>query len=66
VTSVETPAATVALLREALRRVAREPRYAEVRAGSALSDIVDVPDAAYRRLLEYEREAAALGYPVLA
>jgi ABC-type phosphate/phosphonate transport system substrate-binding protein len=66
VTSVETPAATVALLREALRRVAREPHYTEVRAGLALSDIVDVPDAAYRRLLEYEREAAALGYPVLA
>jgi hypothetical protein len=27
---------------------------------------VDVPAAAYRRLLEYEREAAELGYPVLA
>jgi ABC-type phosphate/phosphonate transport system substrate-binding protein len=66
VTSVETPEATVALLREALRRVAREPHYAAMRAGLALSDIVDVPDAAYHRLLEYEREAAALGYPVLA
>src|SRR5713101_3353508 len=30
VTSVETPAATVALLRDALRRVAREPHYAAV------------------------------------
>jgi ABC-type phosphate/phosphonate transport system substrate-binding protein len=65
-TSAETPAATVVLLRDALRRVAREPDYAAIRAGLALSDIVDVPDAAYRRLLEYEREAAALGYPVLA
>jgi len=31
----------------------------------ALSDIVDVPDIAYRRLLDYEREAAALDYPML-
>jgi len=66
VTSVETPAATVVLLREALRRVAREPHRAAVRAGLALSDIVDVPDIAYRRLLDYEREAAALDYPLLA
>jgi ABC-type phosphate/phosphonate transport system substrate-binding protein len=66
VTSVETSAATVALLRDALRRVAREPHYAAVRAGLTLSDIVDVPDTAYRRLLDYEREAAALDYPVLA
>jgi hypothetical protein len=29
-------------------------------------DIVDVPDAAYRGLLDYEHEAAALGYLVLA
>jgi ABC-type phosphate/phosphonate transport system substrate-binding protein len=65
-TSAETPAATVALLREALRRVAREPHFAAIRAGLALIDIGDIPDAAYRRLLEYEREAVALGYPVLA
>ena len=65
VTSAETPAATVVLLRDALRRVARESHYAAVRVGMALSDIVDVPDAAYRRLLDYEREAAALDYPML-
>jgi ABC-type phosphate/phosphonate transport system substrate-binding protein len=65
VTSVETPAATVVLLRDVLRRLAREPHYAAVRAGMALSDIVDVPDTAYRRLLDYEREAVALDYPVL-
>ena len=33
---------------------------------SAITGIVDVPAAAYRRLLEYEREAAELGYPELA
>jgi hypothetical protein len=30
-----------------------------------LADIVDVPDGAYRGLLDYERDAAALGYPDL-
>jgi hypothetical protein len=35
-------------------------------AGLLLADIVDVPDAPYRGLLDYEREAAELGYPALA
>jgi hypothetical protein len=39
---------------------------ATARAGLSITDIVDVPAAAYRRLLEYEREAAELGYPELA
>jgi hypothetical protein len=30
-----------------------------------LADIVDVSDTSYRALLDYEREAAALGYPSL-
>jgi hypothetical protein len=30
------------------------------------ADIVDVPEARYRALLDYEREAAALGYLTLA
>jgi ABC-type phosphate/phosphonate transport system substrate-binding protein len=66
VTSAETPPATVAMLRAALGEVARAPRFASIRAGLLLADIVDVPDAAYRGLLDYEREAAALDYPVLA
>jgi ABC-type phosphate/phosphonate transport system substrate-binding protein len=66
VTSVDTPPATVALLRTALRRFAREPRFADVRAGLLITDIVDVPEARYAALLDYEREAAALGYPELA
>ena len=65
VTSVSTPPATVEILRTALRRLAREPRYAPVRSGLSIADIVDVPDSAYRGLLDYEREAAALGYPKL-
>jgi ABC-type phosphate/phosphonate transport system substrate-binding protein len=66
VTSIATPPATVAILRAALRALAHEPRYATVRQGLMLTDIVDVPDAAYSGLLNYEREAATLGYPVLA
>src|SRR5262249_30659169 len=66
VTSAATPAATVAVLREALRRIAREPRFAAVRAALLIKDIVDVPEARYRALLDYEREAIALGYPALA
>jgi len=31
-----------------------------------VTDIVDVPAAAYRGLLDYEHEAAELGYPALA
>jgi hypothetical protein len=41
-------------------------RTPAARAGLSITDIVDVPAAAYRRLLEYEREAAELGYPELA
>jgi hypothetical protein len=50
----------------ALTRLGREPHTATARAGLSITDIVDVPAAAYRRLLEYEREAAELGYPELA
>ena len=60
------PAATVAILRAALRSVVHEERYRAVRGGLMLADIVDVPEARYRALLDYEREAAARGYPALA
>ncbi|HEX3953291.1 MAG TPA: PhnD/SsuA/transferrin family substrate-binding protein [Stellaceae bacterium] len=66
VTSATTPTSTVAILREALRTLMHDPRYAAVRDGLMMTDIVDVPDAAYRGLLDYEREAAELGYPQLA
>jgi ABC-type phosphate/phosphonate transport system substrate-binding protein len=66
VTSARTPPATVEILRAALRELVRNPRYAAACAGLRLKDIVEVPDSAYRRLLDYEREAAALDYPVLA
>jgi ABC-type phosphate/phosphonate transport system substrate-binding protein len=66
VTSVATPEVTVDLLRTALRILGNEPRYAAVCAGLMITAIEDVPDAAYRGLLDYEREAAELGYPELA
>lgn len=65
VTSSATRPETVAALRAALRALAREPRFAAVRAGLLLKDIVEIPDARYARLLDYEREAAALGYAEL-
>ncbi len=66
VTSAATPTATVAILRDALTRLGCEPHTATARAGLCITGIVDVPAAAYRRLLEYEHEAAELGYPELA
>jgi len=65
VTSIATPPEIGDLLRIALRVLASEPRYETVRAGLKIAGIADVPDAAYAGLLDYEREAAALGYPAL-
>jgi ABC-type phosphate/phosphonate transport system substrate-binding protein len=66
VTSIETPAETVTSLRQALRRIARDDRFAAIRAGLLITDIVDVPAERYRALLDYERQAAQLGYGVFA
>jgi len=65
VTSIATSPATIDLLRTALDALASEPRYETVRADLKIAGIADVPDAAYAGLLEYEREAAARGYPAL-
>ena len=53
VTSVATPAATVTILRTALHSIVHEERYRAVREGLMLADIVDVPEARYRALLDY-------------
>jgi ABC-type phosphate/phosphonate transport system substrate-binding protein len=66
VTSAATPPETVAILREAVRRVAREPQFAAARAGLMIRDIVDVPAERYHALLDYESDAARLGYAELA
>ncbi len=66
VTAAATPEATVALLQAALFRVARAPEWAAVRAGLLLADILPPDPAAYAVQLAHTREAAELGYPVLA
>jgi ABC-type phosphate/phosphonate transport system substrate-binding protein len=66
VTAATTPPETVAILRDALRRMAHEERFAAARAGLLIKDIVDVPAERYGALLDYESEAAALGYAQLA
>ena len=66
VTSIRTPPETVAILRRALHRLVRDERFAEARADLLIGDIVDVADAPYRALLDYEREAERLGYGILA
>jgi ABC-type phosphate/phosphonate transport system substrate-binding protein len=65
VTSVSTTSETVQILRSALRTLVHDVRYEAVRVGLLITDIVDLPDNAYRGLLDYEREADDLGYPVL-
>jgi ABC-type phosphate/phosphonate transport system substrate-binding protein len=65
VTSVATPPKIVDILHAALHKLVSNPRYATARAGLLITGIEDVPDAAYRGLLDYEREAAELGYPEL-
>ena len=52
-------------LRDTLHKLGSEPRYEAARAGLMIAGIQDVPGAAYSGLLDYEREAAELGYPEL-
>jgi ABC-type phosphate/phosphonate transport system substrate-binding protein len=65
VTSSATPDDLKACLRAALSNVARATEWADVRIGLMLRDIVPVEIDAYSIQLQYEREAAALGYPEL-
>ncbi|WP_315762518.1 phosphate/phosphite/phosphonate ABC transporter substrate-binding protein [Sphingomonas sp. Y38-1Y] len=65
VTARSTPAATVAALREALVAAARDPALAAVREALFLGDIVPVGGHRYAAIRTIEREAAALGYPIL-
>ena len=65
VTSMATPDDLRERLQSALFRVARAPEWKEVRAGLMLRDIVPVRPEAYAVQLDYERQAADLGYPEL-
>jgi ABC-type phosphate/phosphonate transport system substrate-binding protein len=65
-TSQRTSAAALTAIREALSEIARNPQYAQLRAALFLSDVAMADDRAYAVVVEYEREAQLLGYPVLA
>lgn len=66
VTAASTPPEHAVILRDALLAIGSEPRYDDVRAGLRISGIGLPPDDAYGILSQYERDAALLGYPVIA
>jgi ABC-type phosphate/phosphonate transport system substrate-binding protein len=67
VISRHAPADLQEVVRAALLDVARAERWADVRAGLLLRDIVPLQDPSpYANLLHYESEARARGYPELA
>ena len=55
----------IARLRRALQAALAEPAAAEARAALLLAGAVDTNEDDYQAVLDMEREAAALGYPVL-
>jgi ABC-type phosphate/phosphonate transport system substrate-binding protein len=65
VASLATPPDVVETLRAALIRLGSAPEHAGVRARLKLSAITAADEGAYARLLDMEREAIALGYPML-
>lgn len=66
ITAASTPAEDLAILRRALQETVADPVLAEVRDTLSLRGISLLDDADYERLAELEREAVALGYPILA
>jgi ABC-type phosphate/phosphonate transport system substrate-binding protein len=66
VTSVATPPEQIDALRAALLRMANDPGHKSVLRGLRIETITPVDLADYERIMAYEREAADLGYPVLA
>jgi ABC-type phosphate/phosphonate transport system substrate-binding protein len=66
VTSSRTDDATVAVLQRCLYRLSAEPRFASALSGLRIARIEPAPQAEYSAILDYARQAAELGYPVLA
>jgi ABC-type phosphate/phosphonate transport system substrate-binding protein len=66
VTSLATPAEDAVRLQAALFRLAADPARRPVLTGLRLTNISKPDPAAYAGLLDYERQAAGLGYPDLA
>lgn len=65
VTAAATPPTVTNSLAAALRRVATQPEWGEVRAAMLLQDIVPPAAVDYQVPARYAAEAAALGYPDL-
>jgi ABC-type phosphate/phosphonate transport system substrate-binding protein len=65
VTAATTNGPAKAALRHALVEIFAEPRYLAVRDALALCGVAHLESAAYEQVLHHERQAAALGYPVL-
>jgi ABC-type phosphate/phosphonate transport system substrate-binding protein len=65
VTSIATAAEDAARLQAALFRLAADPARRPVLAGLRLTNISKPDPAAYAGLMDYERQAADLGYPDL-
>lgn len=65
VTRIDLDEGELAALRRALDEVASDPALADARAALLLDGFELLPGDAYDRVLQLERDAAALGYPVL-
>lgn len=66
VTSHTTDAPTLAALKTGLFRMSDDPAYRGVLDGLRIGRIEPALEQDYRRLLDYEHEAAELGYPAIA
>jgi ABC-type phosphate/phosphonate transport system substrate-binding protein len=65
VTSAKSDSKTIAILRECLFELSEDPRYRPVLDGLRINRIEPALEQDYPPLLDYEREAAELGYPEL-
>ncbi|WP_349644488.1 phosphate/phosphite/phosphonate ABC transporter substrate-binding protein [Rhizobium calliandrae] len=66
ITGLETSAEELTLLRQILADIVNEPTLVEVRDTLSLRRFEVLGDADYEPLAEFERQAIALGYPVIA
>ena len=65
-TSRRTYPARLLAIREAVCEIARDSQYATLREALLLGDVTVADDGAYAIVMEYERDAELLGYPILA
>jgi ABC-type phosphate/phosphonate transport system substrate-binding protein len=65
ITSLQTDAATRQTLLQTLYDVTADPALASIRATLELERFVELPLSAYDRVLQLERTAVAMGYPIL-